>query len=127
MVRPSILTFTLLACLAAKDLVAAEIFQLPTANRALFQAGGEDQFLVGTVGKPAASGGFGCVRSDGWRMHEGLDIRSIQRDHSGESADPVKATADGEVAYVNNHPSLSNYGNYIVVKHRVQELEIYSI
>ena len=127
MVRPSILTFTLLACLAAKDLVAAEIFQLPTANRALFQAGGEDQFLVGTVGKPAASGGFGCVRSDGWRMHEGLDIRSIQRDHSGEPTDPVKATADGEVAYVNNHPSLSNYGNYIVVKHRVQELEIYSI
>ena len=106
---------------------AAEIFQLPTANHALMQHGGEDQFLVGTVGHSFESGGFGCVRSGGGKMHEGLDIRSIQRDRSGEPADPVKATADGEVAYVNNHPSLSNYGNYIVVKHRIQELEIYSI
>ncbi|MBC8001565.1 MAG: M23 family metallopeptidase [Opitutaceae bacterium] len=117
----------LLAAVMIGDLAAAEIFQLPTANRAFFQAGSEEKFLVGTVGKPWTSGGFGCVRSDGWKMHEGLDIRAIQHDRSGEPTDPVKATADGDVAYVNNRPSLSNYGNYIVLRHRVQELEIYSV
>lgn len=127
MVRTLIPPLTFLAVVLIGDAAAAEIFQLPTANHALFQAGGEENFLVGTVGKPWTSGGFGCVRSDGWKMHEGLDIRAIQHDRNGEPADPVKATADGEVAYVNNRPSLSNYGNYVVLRHRVQDLEIYAI
>ena len=62
----------LCACAAS---VLAQPFQLPTANRALFEKGGEERFFVGTVGKPWTSGTFGCVRSDGWQMHEGLDIR----------------------------------------------------
>ena len=53
----------------------AQPFQLPTANHALFDAGGEERFFVGTVGKPWTTGTFGCVRSGGWQMHEGLDIR----------------------------------------------------
>lgn len=60
-------------------------------------------------------------------MHEGLDIRCLQRDKSGEPVDPVLATADGVVVYVNTRPSLSNYGNYIVVRHQVEGLEIYSL
>jgi murein DD-endopeptidase MepM/ murein hydrolase activator NlpD len=105
----------------------AQLFQLPTANRALFDPGGEEKFFVGTVGKPWTSGCFGCVRSDGWQMHEGIDIRCLQRDKRGEPVDPVMAAADGVVVYVNSKPSLSNYGNYIVVRHRVEELEIYSL
>src|SRR2546422_4400985 len=86
----------------------AQPFQLPTANRTLFEKGGEEKFFVGTVGKPWTSGTFGCVRSDGWQMHEGLDIRCLARDKHGEPTDPVMATADGTVAYVNRKPSLSN-------------------
>ena len=127
MVRPLIPSIALLIAAITGDSAAAEIFQLPTANHALFQPGGDENFLVGTVGNPPATGGFGCVRSDGWRMHEGLDIRAVQHDRNGEPADPVKATADGDVAYVNNRPSLSNYGNYVVLRHRVQDLEVYSL
>src|SRR5438105_14916134 len=34
----------------------AQVFQLPTANRALFEKGGEERFFVGTVGKSLTSG-----------------------------------------------------------------------
>ena len=102
-------------------------FQLPTANHALFEKGGEERFFAGTVGKPWTSGTFGCVRSDGWQMHEGLDIRCLQRDKHGEPTDPVMAAADGTVAYMNKSPSLSNFGNYLVLRHQVEGLEIYSL
>ncbi len=113
--------------LAAGWPVRAEMFLLPTANRALFEKGGEERFFVGTVGKPWTTGTFGCVRSDGMQMHEGLDIRCLQRDKRGEPTDPVMATADGTVAYINARPSLSNYGNYIVLRHEIEGMEIYSL
>jgi murein DD-endopeptidase MepM/ murein hydrolase activator NlpD len=105
----------------------AQLFQLPTANRALFEPGGEERFFVGTVGKPWITGTFGCVRSDGGQMHEGLDIRCLQRDRRGEPTDPVLATADGTVAYYNSKPALSTYGVYVVLRHAVQGLEVYSL
>lgn len=70
---------------------------------------------------------FGCVRTDGRQFHEGLDIRCLQRDRRGEPADPVMATADGTVAYVNEKPGLSNYGRYVVLQHQVEGMEIYSV
>jgi murein DD-endopeptidase MepM/ murein hydrolase activator NlpD len=103
-----------------------QILQLPTANRALFEEGGEERFFVGTVGRPWTSGTFGCVRSEGWQIHEGLDIRALQRDQLGEPTDPVMATAEGQVAYVNPKPSLSNFGKYVVLRHAIDDLEIYS-
>ena len=60
-------------------------------------------------------------------MHEGLDIRCLQRDARGEPTDPVLATADGTVAYINTRPSLSNYGNYVVLRHQIEGLEVYSL
>jgi murein DD-endopeptidase MepM/ murein hydrolase activator NlpD len=107
--------------------IRAQPFQLPTANHALFDKGGEERFFVGTVGKPWSTGTFGCVRSDGAQMHEGLDIRCLQRDKRGEPTDPVMASADGTVAYFNTHPGLSNYGNYIILRHRIEGLDIYSL
>jgi murein DD-endopeptidase MepM/ murein hydrolase activator NlpD len=107
--------------------VSAQPFQLPTANRAIFEPGGQERYFVPTTGKTWVSGTFGCVRSDGWQMHEGLDIKCLQRDRAGEPVDPVLATAEGVVAYVNDHPSLSNYGRYIVVRHNINGLEIYSL
>jgi len=106
--------------------LTAQPFQLPTANHALFEPGGEEKFFVPTVGKPWTTGCFGCVRTDGRQMHEGLDIRCLQRDKRGEPTDPVLATADGAVAYVNRKPSLSNYGNYLVLRHQIDGIEIYS-
>jgi peptidoglycan LD-endopeptidase LytH len=105
----------------------AQMFQFPTANHALLEPGGEERFFVGTTGKPWTTGTFGCVRSDGQQIHEGLDIRCLQRDKHGEPTDPVMATADGTVTYINTRPSLSNYGNYIVVRHLIEGMEIYSL
>ena len=112
-----------LTCLA----VGAEAFKLPTANSAIFGRGAEEKFFVGTVGKPWMSGTFGCVRTEGWQMHEGLDIRCLQRDRRGEPTDPVMATADGSVAYINRRTGLSNYGNYLILKHSVDGVEVYSL
>jgi len=82
---------------------------------------------VGTAGKPWTSGQFGCVRSDGWQMHEGLDIQCLQRDPKGEPIDPVLATAAGTVAYCNRRAELSNYGNYLILRHLIDGVEIYSL
>lgn len=105
---------------------SAQPFYFPTANRALLEPNGEERFFVGTVGKPWTSGMFGCVRTDGRQMHEGIDIKCLRRDKRGEPADEVKATAGGTVAYLNTHPGLSNYGKYVVLKHRIEGIEIYS-
>lgn len=105
----------------------AQPFHLPTANRALFEAGGEERFFAGTEGKPWMSGTFGCVRTEGWQMHEGLDIRAMIRDRNGEPTDPVRATSDGVVGYINRRPSLSNYGNYIILRHMIEGIEVCSL
>jgi murein DD-endopeptidase MepM/ murein hydrolase activator NlpD len=123
----------LLAALAvtfssAGALRAQSPFQFPTANHSLYEAGQELKFFAPTApDKPWTSGSFGCVRSDGWQMHEGLDIRCLQRDRRGEPTDPVLATADGSVVYVSTKAALSNYGKYIVIRHIVEGLEIYSL
>jgi murein DD-endopeptidase MepM/ murein hydrolase activator NlpD len=105
----------------------AQPFHLPTANQALFEKGGEPRFFVPTPGHDWTSGCFGCVRSGGWQMHEGLDIKCLQRDRRGEPTDPVMATDDGTVMYMNNRPSLSNYGRYLVLRHVVDGVEVYSL
>ena len=105
----------------------AQPFRLPTANHALFEPGAEEKFFAGTVGKPWTTGCFGCVRSDGMQLHEGLDIGCLQRDKRGEPTDPILATADGRVVYISMRPSLSNYGNYLILRHHVEGLEIYSL
>jgi peptidoglycan LD-endopeptidase LytH len=127
----ALLTASRWAALGGAGLAALAIqgqpFQLPTVNQTLFEKGGEERYFVGTVGKPWTTGTFGCVRTGGWQMHEGIDIRCLQRDRRGEPTDPVLATADGTVAYISTRPSLSNYGNYVVLRHQVEGLEIYSL
>lgn len=111
----------------AAGAAASRPFQLPTANQALFERGGEDRYFVGTVGRPWTSGTFGCVRTGGTQLHEGIDIRCLQRDRQGESTDPVRATADGTVSYLSTQPSLSNYGRYVILRHLIEGLEVYSL
>ncbi len=105
----------------------AQSFVLPTPNRTLLESGGEPKYFVGTVGKPWSSGTYGCVRSNGAQFHEGLDIRAVQRNKAGEATDPVLATCDGIVSYINSKPSLSNYGIYVVIRHQANGLEFYSM
>jgi len=110
------------------NLSAQTPFQFPTANHALYEPGKELSFFAPTSpDRPWTTGSFGCVRTDGWQMHEGLDIRSLQHDRSGEPTDPVMATADGTVMYFSSKAGLSNYGKYIVLRHVVDGVDIYSL
>lgn len=124
--RACFATLYLLVLIASISVGGASEFQLPTANRALFEPGGEERFFVGTTGRGWESGTFGGVRSGGYQLHEGLDIRCLQRDKRGEPADPVMASADGTVAYINRKAALSNFGNYLMIRHRIDGIEVYT-
>ncbi len=122
-----ILRAAALAAVATAQPLRAQPFYLPTDNHALFEKGGEERFFVPTPGKNWVSGSFGCVRSDGRQMHEGLDIKCLHRDRHGEPADVVMATADGTVVYMSDRPALSNYGRYLVLRHQIDGMEVYSL
>ena len=126
MIRVAVLLF-LISLFAQKSCAVAQAFQLPTPNRAIFLEGNEDRYFTPTVGRTWESGTFGCVRSDGWQMHEGIDIKCVERDKKGEPVDPVSAAADGIISYINSKPGLSNYGNYIVMRHQIDGMTIYTL
>lgn len=100
---------------------------LPTPNTALLGPDPGEDYFVGTAGNPWTHGGYGCTRTGGWQFHEGIDIRPIARDARGEAADPIFATADGLVMYLNPRAALSAYGIYIVLQHRINDIELYSL
>jgi murein DD-endopeptidase MepM/ murein hydrolase activator NlpD len=99
---------------------------LPTNNDALFR-GKDAEFFQPTVEGTIESGMFGCYRDRGRRFHEGIDIKCLQRDPRGEPIDPVFAIADGEAAFVNAKPGLSNYGRYIVLAHQWDGVQVFTL
>ena len=117
----------LLAGLLFPILVPAQVFRLPTGNLAVAAPGKEAEAFAPVPGRDWRSGMFGCVRSEGYRFHEGLDIRSLQKDKRGEPTDLVFAAADGVVVYISRKPALSNYGNYVVLQHSVEGMPIYTL
>jgi peptidoglycan LD-endopeptidase LytH len=123
MVRLS-LCLASLAC--GVSLLRSEVFTLPTPNRAIFKPGAEEQYFVPTPGKTWTSGTFGCVRTDGHQLHEGLDIKCTERDRRGEPVDAVFAAASGKVAYVNATAGLSNYGKYVILQHEIEGIIVYT-
>ncbi len=123
---------------AAQDLV----FRLPTENDALFRGDANgfymycDRHFEGNHTQPCEAGSYGLVRnpfraSNGEvmysRMHEGIDIKPLHRDAAGEPLDKIRPIAPGKVVHVNDAPGSSNYGRYVVVRHRVPEGYIYSL
>jgi murein DD-endopeptidase MepM/ murein hydrolase activator NlpD len=104
----------------------ADTFVLPTPNRALFTSGGEAKYFTPTPGRTWAAGTFGCVRTDGSQLHEGLDIKYTKRDKSGEPTDDIYAAAAGRVVYLNGNSGLSNYGRYIVLQHAIDGMPIFT-
>lgn len=109
----------------AEDLV----FRIPTPNRALFDGTeeGNKAFFAPTTSGIWQSGRYGCTRTAGWQFHEGIDILWTQKDRKGEPSDPVFATADGVICYINDKPGLSNYGRYLIIGHRIEGIELYSL
>src|SRR5256886_3612821 len=114
---------------------------LPTDNDALFSGGGRafyqyiERDFKGVESTPWEGGQYGFVRdpvetSAGivcTRFHEGIDIRPLLRDARGEPLDEVRAIADGKVVHTNLVPGYSNYGKYIVIEHRWDDSNYYSL
>src|SRR5437762_8261835 len=114
---------------------------LPTDNDALFSGDGSafyqyiERDYKGVKSTPWEGGQYGFVRDPKstagsvvyTRFHEGIDIRSVHRDANGEPLDEVRAIADGEVVHVNLVPGYSNYGKYIVIEHRWDGSNYYSL
>ena len=108
--------------LAIANLSAQEAYHLgphywPTPNPKFLADGEMDGVLQPTVSGVLSSGLFGCVRNDGRRFHEGLDLRAIARDKRNEPLDVIFAFDDGIVRYVNRVAGNSSYGRYIVIEH----------
>src|SRR2546422_6171523 len=114
---------------------------LPTDNDALFSGGGRafyqyiERDFKGVKSTPWEGGQYGFVRdpvetSAGvvcTRFHEGIDIRALRRDARGEPLDEVRAIADGKVVHTNPVPGYSNYGKYVVIEHRWDDSNYYSL
>lgn len=95
-----------------------------------------DRTFEGESTRPWQGGTYGMVRNPFRagddsvmfsRFHEGIDISPIRRDADDEPLDIVRPIAPGRVVHVNDTPSHSNYGRYVVVAHRVPEGTIYSL
>ncbi len=117
----------LLLLLLSAGIGRAQPFHLPTPNRALYEPGGAARYFAPTQASSWPGGMFGCVRSHGRQFHEGIDILPVKRDARGEPADHVLAAAAGRVAYLNRRPARSNYGKYLILRHQVNGLEVFTI
>ena len=115
---------------------------LPSENEAIFEEGGGPDFYMHTYRQERpgeqpgwTAGKYGFVRnvrrtSAGViysRFHEGIDIRPLRRTRRGDPLDEISAIAEGEVVYVNDGASRSNYGKYIVIEHQWGESPYYSL
>lgn len=114
---------------------------LPTENDALYRGDGPEFYqyierdFQGVKSTPWEGGQYGFVRDPVetpsglvyTRFHEGVDIRPLQRDERGEPLDPVRAIAAGTVVHTNLAPGHSNYGKYVVVEHRWEGCNYYSL
>ena len=86
-----------------------------------------EAFLQPTVSGKARSGAFGDVRSNGYKFHEGIDIRPERRDRKREPLDDIYASFDGVVRCVNKVSGNSGYGKYVVLTHSGEDVEVYSL
>ncbi len=86
-----------------------------------------EDFVQPTESGKINSALFGCVRNDGERFHEGLDLAPIRRDRKGEPTDPILAAMDGRVVYLNRTEANSNYGIYLVLEHPYVKPAVYTL
>jgi murein DD-endopeptidase MepM/ murein hydrolase activator NlpD len=89
----------------------------PTPNPAFQNGEPIEAFVQPTASGKKESGLFGCVRNNGYRFHEGLDLYPITRNKRREPLDTVYAILPGRVAYINKVAGHSSYGRYVVIEH----------
>lgn len=121
--------FVQLACFVAASVSveAGRGLVWPTPNEAFDRGAPISRFIQPTASGKVESGLFGCVRNDGTRFHEGIDLAAVKRDSRGEALDDVVAVLPGRVAHVSRVAWHSSYGRYVVVEHDSEELAFYTL
>jgi murein DD-endopeptidase MepM/ murein hydrolase activator NlpD len=114
---------------------------LPTDNDALFR-GKPEQFYMytdrdfeGVKSRPWQGGAYGFTRNQQrvggqivlTKFHEGIDVKPLKRDASGEPLDEIRAIESGRVVHTSNDSKDSNYGKLAIVEHDVAGTPVYSI
>lgn len=99
----------------------------PTPNTAYFDGKGIADYVQPTASGETTSGLFGCARSGGAQFHEGVDLKPVSRDRSGEPTDSVFAVLPGTIRHINRRPGESNYGRYIVIEHTDQSPSVITL
>lgn len=115
----------LLLCVSGAACFADIVWPTPLDDFALGRP--PENFLQPTVSGNPLSGAFGDVRSNGYRFHEGIDIRPAKRDRRMEAVDDIYAAMDGVVRCVNKVAGNSGYGRYIVMTHDAEDVEVYTL
>tara|TARA_Y100001934_G_scaffold231988_1_gene280469 strand:- start:3436 stop:4452 length:1017 start_codon:yes stop_codon:yes gene_type:complete len=111
-------------CVAKEGMVLS----WPTANPAFAQGKPYGNYVQPTSREnPIESGIYGCVRNNGFKFHEGIDLKSIKRDASNRPLDTVFAAMNGVVVHVNPRAGDSSYGIYVVLEHRELNPAVYSL
>jgi len=105
----------------------AETVQWPTPNNAFVEGKAVEEFIQPAASGKVESGMFGCVRNNGSRFHEGIDIKATSWTKKREPKDSVYAALSGKVAYVNRRAGRSSYGKYVVLVHPNASLPIYTL
>ena len=139
--RPGAIAFLIgLITFAAAEAEPLDLV-LPTDNDALLRGDGPafyqyiDRDYHGEKSTPWEGGRYGFVRNPAetsagiiyTRLHEGIDIKPVQRDANGEPLDAVRAIAPGVVVHASQMAGYSNYGRYVVVEHRFDGCKYYSL
>ena len=100
----------------------------PTPNPSFAKGLGYHAFLQKTgPGKDFSSGSFGCVRNNGYKFHEGLDLFPIRTNRQGHAEDSVFAAMCGTVVHISHSSTASAYGKYIVLEHDNFEPILYTL
>lgn len=134
-----LLLFYLLACGSLHGRID---LQLPTDNDHLFTGQPEkfymhvDRIFEGVPSKPWKGGCYGYVRNlrrineqlvVATRLHEGIDIKPLQRDTANHPLDTIHSISPGTVVHVNAASGKSNYGRYVVVEHHWENSKVYTL
>ena len=125
-IRTGVIVIAFLLC----HNLSANFFTLawPTPNPSFAKGLGYHAFLQKTgPGKEFSSGAFGCVRNNGYKFHEGLDLFPVRSSKQGHAEDSIFAVMDGTVSHVSYSATASAYGKYIVVEHKGFNPVLYSL
>lgn len=120
---PLLIVFT--CSLPAEETGLAPLW--PTPGTAFTDGRPYADFVQATASGEPESALFGCVRNNGNRFHEALDIAPVLPRRKGEATDPVTAIHDGTVAHISKVAGNSSYGRYVVIEHDGLVPAIYSL